>query len=260
MGCADIRLASPQEHADLEQLLHAFDSAQCKLSTEPTHVGQKHVFVAETMGPIGVLVLLRDQDTAVIDALGVDPIQRGQGVGSDLVDAAERFLASEAKDPSRYLALACVPSDATERFVRRMGFVEYSGEVDAVTGDRRVVYRKPVGDHHVPDPDASMGDVMGAFLAQVDGPRTEEPSLEASAKTPLFASILSTMRLDTLEALATDLSNTASIEVLHDDDDHETPESLDSLVRLLMTQLRDPSHEELVMSFRPTLEASEDKE
>ncbi|KDO30594.1 hypothetical protein SPRG_04494 [Saprolegnia parasitica CBS 223.65] len=259
MGRAAIRLASPQEHADIELLLHALGSAQCKLSTEPTHIGQKHVFVAETSGPIGVLVLLRDQDVAVIDALAVDPIHRSQGTGSDLVRAAERFLVSEAKETSRYLALSCVPSDAAERFAQRLGFAEYSGEFDAVTGARLVVYRKPVGDHHAPD--ASMGDdVMGAFLAQVDG--SEDPSLAASAKTPLFASILSTMRLDTLEALATDLGSTACIEMLTDDgdDDRETPESLDSLVRLLMTQLRDPSHAELVTSFRPSPESSEEKE
>ncbi|KAF0693707.1 Aste57867_15347 [Aphanomyces stellatus] len=204
--------------------------------------------------------------SALIEHLAVAPQHRRNGKGactSELsLDDAFKGVASaflvDMETHARgkqllYVAFLADASPNTEAWARERLFQEYSGGFIADSTDRYIIYRKPVhSDKFEPVPD-----LMGDFLAQVDDtnetPATHEDS--SQDKNMLFASLLSNIPLGKLEAIASSLDD-------DDDNDATTPEfldlsssprtddndSLDSLVRLLMTQLGDADQRRALLS------------
>ncbi|OQR91397.1 hypothetical protein ACHHYP_04728 [Achlya hypogyna] len=240
------RQALPADYSSVQALIHRAYALGNLAEGAAVELLGKLIFVAEYDQIVGAIVL--SPDMATIEAVAVEPMHQRQGIGSRLVCEVESYVIPRTK-----IAYIDLVGPVTDKFANSNGFVEYSGVVDVASCSRRVVYRKSFADASpVPTCDA-----MGAFFAELDAHRTDD----AAEKASLFSSLVSTvrtcrdvqisesaqMRLDTLEALASDLSG--PIEVLPDDQTDNEAGSLDSLVRLLMTQLRDPSHTDFVASF-----------
>ncbi|CAK4079816.1 unnamed protein product [Aphanomyces euteiches] len=172
--------------------------------------------------------------TATIEHFAVAPGRQQQGIGSQFVAQIEALLLDE-RPTYEHLAFLSDASPKIEAWAEAHAFHEYSGGFLPDSSSRYIVYRKHLvkGETNTEAPD-----MMGDFLAQVidNNMQSEQDS------SALLSSIFSSLPLEKLQAVASSLDDelddnmTTSVSLEASED-----ESLDSLVRLLMTQLKDPS-------------------
>ncbi|ETV94132.1 hypothetical protein H310_12137 [Aphanomyces invadans] len=198
--------------------------------------------------------------TVTMEHVAVALHWRNQGVGSQLLAGVDAFVQVEIPT-CKYLAFITDASPKMEAWARDRLFREVSGGFLPDATGRYVVYRCLM----TADQKESH-DIMGDFLAQVidhdDMARSDsaQPNDLHQDEPSVLASLLTKVSLGKFQAIATSLDAEASasdagLRVEWSELDgfvHETPfpcaspgddndPSLDSLVRLLMHQLKDPA-------------------
>ena len=108
-------------------------------------IGRGSVRLAERDGvPVGVLVLDVHADHVLVENVAVSPEEQGRGVGSLLLDLAEREAAARGIGEIRLYTNEAMTENLA--YYPRRGFTETHRAVDH--GFRRVFFRKLVAAHH----------------------------------------------------------------------------------------------------------------